>query len=288
MRKADDNTPLQHSSTAQPPNAPSGRSPQSCSPSAAGLFFQISLGLLTLLTLAILVAEEAVTLPQELGKVVQGFDLAVCIIFFGDFCYRAARAPSPRKFWKWGWIDLIACIPNLDILRFGRLVRLLRIIRIVRTIRTTHRLISLLLQRRTENALVLIFLTIFLVVAFASGSILVAESQIPDANITTAQDALWWSITTITTVGYGDRYPLTSEGRLIAVVLMVCGVGLFGTFSGLIATWLLGSNAEENAPNPDVIALTAEVKQLREQLQFLLSTQPSLIERPNTPASPPN
>ena len=56
-------------------------------------------------------------------------------------------------------------------------------------------------------------------------------------HITTAEDALWWAMTTITTVGYGDRYPTTTEGRLVAVGLMAVGVGLFGTLSGLAASW---------------------------------------------------
>ena len=56
---------------------------------------------------------------------------------------------------------------------------------------------------------------------------------------------MWWSISTMTTVGYGDRFPTTSEGRLIAVLLMAAGVGLFGTLSGLVAGWFLSPAAEE-------------------------------------------
>jgi voltage-gated potassium channel Kch len=65
-----------------------------------------------------------------------------------------------------------------------------------------------------------------LLVAFSSAAILIADDG-RDANIKSAEDAIWWSITTITTVGYGDRYPTTTEGRVIAMVLMLCGVGPF-------------------------------------------------------------
>jgi voltage-gated potassium channel len=77
-----------------------------------------------------------------------------------------------------------------------------------------------------------------LLVVFASVAILQFE-QVQGANITTAQDAVWWAVVTLTTVGYGDRYPITGEGRAVATLLMVAGVGLFGTFSGYVASWFL-------------------------------------------------
>jgi voltage-gated potassium channel len=81
-----------------------------------------------------------------------------------------------------------------------------------------------------------------------------------DGNIKTADDAVWWALVTITTVGYGDRFPVTTEGRVIAVVLMFAGVGLFGTFSGFLASWFIGSDESKS-----------EVAQLREEVRDLIS-----------------
>jgi len=80
-----------------------------------------------------------------------------------------------------------------------------------------------------------------LVVVLFSGSIaaLHFESASTDGNIRTAGDALWWAIVTVTTVGYGDLYPVTVEGRVVAVVLMVAGVGTFATLAGALASWFL-------------------------------------------------
>ena len=64
-------------------------------------------------------------------------------------------------------------------------------------------------------------------------------ARILRANIQTPGDALWWAMTTITTVGYGDRYPVTPEGRVVAAMLMTVGVGCFGVFTGLVASWFL-------------------------------------------------
>jgi voltage-gated potassium channel len=161
-------------------------------------------------------------------------------------------------FLKWGWIDLIASIPNLDILRWGRLIRIIRVIRVLRAIRSFQRILSIILQHRTRNGLASICVTFLLLVVFSSIGILLCESG-PGANISNAEDAIWWSVTTITTVGYGDKYPITTEGRIIAMVLMFAGVGLFGTLSGLIASHFLGTTSP-----PEEDASQQVLKELRE------------------------
>jgi voltage-gated potassium channel len=89
-------------------------------------------------------------------------------------------------------------------------------------------------------------------IIFGSIAILQVEHD-PNSNIKTAEDAIWWAFVTITTVGYGDKYPVTTEGRIIAGFLMITGVGLFGTFTGFIASWFLepgkSKESEENVDN---------------------------------------
>jgi voltage-gated potassium channel len=86
----------------------------------------------------------------------------------------------------------------------------------------------------------------------------------PESNIRSAEDALWWTVATLTTVGYGDLYPVTSEGRLLAGLAMVAGVGLFGAFSGLVASWLL--RPAERQQDTELTELRDEVRALREEL----------------------
>jgi voltage-gated potassium channel len=81
-----------------------------------------------------------------------------------------------------------------------------------------------------------------LTIAFSAIAILHCES-VPESNIKSPEDAVWWAVTTITTVGYGDRYPVTTEGRFIGALLMLVGVGLFGTLAGFIASWFLQPSA---------------------------------------------
>jgi voltage-gated potassium channel len=99
------------------------------------------------------------------------------------------------------------------------------------------------MARRAESAfLASILISIFMIVAC---SIAILEFEVPEGgNIATAQDAMWWAVSTMTTVGYGDRYPITSEGRLVAVFLMAAGVGLFGIVSGSVASWFMSPAAK--------------------------------------------
>jgi voltage-gated potassium channel len=99
-----------------------------------------------------------------------------------------------------------------------------------------------------------------LLIVVSSIAILQFET-VPESNIKGAQDALWWAISTITTVGYGDRFPVTIEGRLVASFLMICGVGLFGTLSGFVASWFL--KPTEELRDTELAVLIAEVRELR-------------------------
>jgi voltage-gated potassium channel len=228
--------------------------------------FQLVIFLLSILVLGALIIDTVAPVPQEVSKILQVLDIVVCGLFLIDFVIRFSRAESKRKFMKWGWIDLVASIPNIDLLRVGRLARILRIIRLFRGVRAGQKVISLVLQNRPKSAVASVILSTLLLVSFSSIAILVAEG-VPEANIKTAEDSIWWSITTMTTVGYGDRYPITTEGRMIAIVLMFSGVGLFGTISGLIASVFLGNVA--SGDSEELRKLLIQTKALNEKLEKL-------------------
>jgi voltage-gated potassium channel len=162
---------------------------------------------------------------------------------------------------KWGWIDLLASIPEVEALRWGRLFRVFRVLRLIRAVKSVRLLFELFYHNRTQGGVASVFMITFLVLSLSTAGILVAE-RAPDSSIQTAEDALWWGITTITTVGYGDLYPVTTTGRIIAVGLMLTGVGLFGTMSGVIASFFLGDRKTTAAPESD---LAVELKKLREE-----------------------
>ena len=152
-----------------------------------------------------------------------------------DFFVSVRRAPDRWKYLiTWGWLDLLSSVPTIDVVRWGRAARVVRVFRVLRGLRATKIVSGLILHRRAENTFLAASLIAMLLIIFCSVAALHFEVD-PDSNIKTAEDAIWWAFATIATVGYGDRYPVTSEGRFVAAILMSAGVGLFGTFSGFLA-----------------------------------------------------
>lgn len=235
--------------------------------------FQIVVLILSIVVLGAIGADTVFKLPKEISNVLQTLDMLVCIVLLTDFGIRFYKAESKLTFLflKWGWIDLIASIPNCPILRVGRLVRILRVIRLLRAIRATHKITSLLLKNQLQTGVASVILTAFLLVMFCSIGILICEQQNPDANIKTAGDAIWWSVTTITTVGYGDKYPITTEGRIVAMILMITGIGLFGILSGLAAAFFVGSKQQGIVHEENKIL--ARLEKLEEKIDRLKREQ---------------
>ncbi len=193
---------------------------------------------LSVYVLLALIVDTIFTVPQEIGVILDLVDNGICIFFLIEFAVRFYKAENKLKFMKWGWIDLISSIPNVDFLRAGRTLRLIRLLRILRAFRSTKHLVNHVFQNKAQGAFTTVCILAIILIIFSSISILQFETD-PNSNIKTAEDALWWSYVTITTVGYGDKFPVTTGGRVIGVLLLTGGVGLFGTFTAFISSWFL-------------------------------------------------
>ncbi len=246
--------------------------------------FQLVILVLSLFVLAALAIELVLELPEEVAQVFRWIDNTVCIVFLIDFGIRFHRAESKLRFMKWGWIDLLASIPEIDAFRWGRLFRVFRIIRLLRAVRSFRMILELLFRTRTSGGFASVFIITFLVLSISSVGILLTE-RAEDSNIKTAADAVWWSITTITTVGYGDRFPVTFAGRILAAGLMITGVGLFGTMSGVVASFFLGDEKKTHAATAEA---QAEMLARLQHLESLLREQSAAAPIATSPSSPPS
>lgn len=215
--------------------------------------FQIAILVFTLIVLGALTADTICHLPPQVSTLIHWLDNTACVVFFTDFWVRFFRAKSKRTFLKWGWIDLLASIPYMPGLRYARLLRVLRVIRLLRGIRSVYRVAQMLFQQKAQTCAASLVLMAFLLVAFSSVSILICE-QHGDGNIKSAEDAIWWSVTTVTTVGYGDKVPVTTEGRILAMALMIAGVGMFGGLSGLGASIFLSGSDRRPSDTREILA----------------------------------
>jgi voltage-gated potassium channel len=201
--------------------------------------------ILSIYVLGALIVDTVFILPEETSKLLGYIDSVICGVFFVDFCVRFKQAKNKLVFMRWGWIDLLSCIPMVDFLRAGRLLRLIRLIRVVRAFRSTQLLVNHLFENKIQGTLTSISVISVLLVLFSAIAILQVEND-PNSNIKTAEDAIWWAYVTITTVGYGDKFPVTTEGRIIAAFLMTAGVGLFGTFTAMVASWFVKENKKND------------------------------------------
>ncbi len=200
--------------------------------------------ILSVYVLLALLIDTIVKLPSEVSRLLEIIDNIICAVFIYEFLYRLIKAPSKLKFLKWGWIDLVSSIPSFGYLRYGRMIRLFRILRVLRAFRSVRHIIQHVYKSRTQSAFTTVTLVAVIMIIFSSISILQVETA-PECNIKTAEDAIWWAFVTVTTVGYGDKYPITTEGRIIAAFLMVTGVGLFGTFTGFVTSWFMSEKQKE-------------------------------------------
>lgn len=162
-------------------------------------------------------------------------DTIIWIIFVIDVSIRFIKSENKLEYIKKNPFDIIAIIPLDNIFRLARFARLIRIIRLLAIVNRT----SLFKVLKTNSLDKIIFITTMLIFLAA------IPIKKVEPNIDTYGDALWWAIVTATTVGYGDISPETGLGRLIALILMIFGIGLLGMITGSIATFFIGKEKEE-------------------------------------------
>lgn len=227
--------------------------------------YQLFMLVLSVVALAAIGIQNAVRLDPEVELLLGYFDNVLCVAFLIDFLLTLSRSPNRmRYFFTWGWLDLLSAIPTLEYARWGRLARIARIARVLRAFRATRLLTAAVFRQRTQSTMLAAVMLAFLLLVAGSTAILQFETG-EKANIIGAEDALWWAFTTITTVGYGDRFPVTTAGRCIAVILMTAGVGLFGVISATLAAWFIEPAEERN--DADINALRQEIALLREAIE---------------------
>jgi voltage-gated potassium channel len=191
-------------------------------------------------------------------------------LFAVDLAVRVSLSGRPLRYLRGHWLDAIAvALPMFRPLRALRAVIAIDVL--------THNSKGLTRGRVVTS----VSLTTGSACLLAAVAVLDAERANPQANIASFGDALWWSLCTVTTIGYGDRFPTTNEGRVVGIALMMTGIGLIGVVTAAVASWFvqhLGAVTEvETATAADVHALLTEVRALREQVAALA---PELADPP--------
>lgn len=212
--------------------------------------YEIFIAALSILSIVNLVLALVIT-DTSLDSVLSAMNAVLSVILFLDFCVRLRTAESRSVYFfrRFGWADLLASLP-LPQFKVLRLFRLARVYRLLREYGSRNIGRSLLRERAGSALLSLLFVAI-LVLEFGSLWMLRLESASPDRNITTASDAIWYIVVTISTVGYGDQFPVTTPGRVLGAVIIVLGVAIFGTLTGYLANLFLSPSKSEQAATAD-------------------------------------
>jgi voltage-gated potassium channel len=238
--------------------------------------YEMFILVLTLLSLGIMVL-LLLPLPEATIKLLTIYDNVICFVFLFDFAFRLRTANSKKRYFiqERGWLDLLGSIPSFGVLKYGgllRLARLSRLARISRLLRGQKKrdLIDDVLCHRGQYAGFITLLAAMIVLVVASILVLTFESSAAEASITTGGEALWWAIVTITTVGYGDAYPVTMGGRITAFFVMIAGVGIIGSLASILASVLVAQPVDTSEEDLEAArGLQQELAGIREELGAL-------------------
>jgi len=235
-----------------------------------GNSYNIFILVLTIFSLAIMVLLLLPVSPQSKDLLLV-YDNAICVIFLIDFLYNLLGSKPKRAYFidQRGWLDLLGSIPSFGLLQVTALFRLARLSRLTRITRLLRGqagkdLVIDVLANRGQYATFITILLAGIVLSVSSLLVLQFESRSTDANITSGGDALWWGLVTITTVGYGDFYPVTTLGRLTGVFVMFAGIGIIGALASILASLLVSPTTDE--PTSEVASDTVQSDAIVQEL----------------------
>lgn len=198
-------------------------------PSAYNLFMAAT----AVVAIGVLVWAWTLGQNSEIHDLLMIFDWGFCLLFFIDFLHTLFTTDRKLRYLcTWGPFDLISSIPVMGPFRLARIGALFRILRVIRSIRILSQVYS---RDKAAAAVAILMIAGISTIVVVSVAVLNVERTAPGASIVTAEDAAWWGVVTVSTVGYGDLVPVTQTGRVLTTVLMIVGIGLFATFAGAIA-----------------------------------------------------
>lgn len=189
------------------------------------------------------------------GKILHALNMSISILFMGDIIYRYTLAINKKQFFKRNWFYFLLSVPfyplSFQVMTFG--------------LRSTVVILEYVMEKVHTAFKAMLVLCLSLIV-WASISIIQFEIPIETSNIKSLGDGVWWSLCTITTIGYGDRFPVTFPGRSIAGVLMITGIGLYGTVVGYISAYFSDREKGKNNKVDTIEELSEQVAKLRDEI----------------------
>jgi voltage-gated potassium channel len=251
------------------------------------IFNEAVIGVLAIISIIIIAVETLVDVSMTTLIILYIVDAAICIVFAWDFAVRLRASENRPRFWLTGGYEILAMIPAAAFYFLGtipmissslRILRLIRVVRVIIVIARTSRVMKKsggFLQRSHLLALSGITLLIVFIGAYV---VLLLEQGTEGAQIHNLSDAVWWSISTVTTVGYGDIVPESIAGRLVGMLLMAVGIGVMASFVSEFSATLVKSRITVPDVKPDYkTAMINEVKSRIDKIDELSEGEVALL-----------
>lgn len=239
--------------------------------SALDISYELYIVTLTVISIVVAVLSYLYApIDERMSRIFWLLDTVICILFLIDFARRLRWADDKGAYMRHGGVaDLLGSIPAVPALRLFRLFRFVRIVTRLKRL-TTKEMRRQVIAQRAQFTLLFAGLAALVLISTIGITVYLIERGTPDANITTPGDALWWGITTSSTVGYGDRFPVTTMGRILAAALMIAGVALIGVVSSYLASAFISpTKGEREEARGGEVGVRTELVALREEVRAI-------------------
>lgn len=212
---------------------------------ATSILDDLVMFVLAILSILLLILEETTSLSHLQVKMIHDADFTIAMIFSVEYLVRFIQAPFKFKFFSKTWYELVASIPITNqtyrIFRVLRLFRILKVINPQQSITPSYNIKNAFKQFQyfqEKTRILQIITTAIVLILFASYAFYFFEGNI-NPKIHSLFDCVWWAMVSVTTIGYGDIYPVTFAGRIIAMLLMIFGIGIVAAISLSIANYYI-------------------------------------------------
>ncbi|HEX2938727.1 MAG TPA: potassium channel family protein [Ruminiclostridium sp.] len=203
--------------------------------------WDIAIIILSFYTVMEFFIELVTKIPEHALGVLEEIDFFICILFLADWIYYFIVSKDKARYFKHHLLDLISSIPFVQILkplRIARAARIFRLVRLIRGMRGAEKFIGIFAKNKARSAMSIYIVITTIIYLYGTLGIYNFEEGI-NKNINSFGDAMWMAFTTLTTVGYGDCYPITPGGRILCALLVLTGMGLFSLFTAEFAAYIL-------------------------------------------------